>query len=56
MKNYNEKLLKLSKHMAKDNIQTARDTATRLTRPSKATRIGSWVGTSLGKGALCVGI
>ncbi|KMK74429.1 hypothetical protein [Alkalihalobacillus pseudalcaliphilus] len=56
MKNYNEKMVNLSKEISKDNVGKSWETAKKLTRPSKATRIGSVIGTSIGTGILCVGL
>ncbi|MGM0215307.1 hypothetical protein [Enterococcus sp. AZ109] len=56
MKKHNEKIVELSQELSKGNVQKSLETATRVTRPSKATQAASLLGTTLGVGLLCGGL
>lgn len=56
MKTHNKNLINLSKHIASDNIEKSRETAERLTRPSRITHISSAIGITIGSGLLLGGL
>lgn len=56
MKTHNENLTNLSKHIASGNIEKSRETAERLTRPSRITHTGSALGIAIGSGLLLGGL
>lgn len=56
MKTYTEKIIGLSKELSKDNLQKSWKTAKKMTRPSKATHLGSLIGTIVGIGLFCGGL
>lgn len=56
MKTHNEKLLRRSKEFSDGNVKKSWETARKLTRPSKAARVGATVGLSIGSGLLLGGL
>lgn len=56
MKTYNEKLLGRSKELSDGNVKKSLETAKKITRPSKATRVGATLGLAIGSGLLFGGL
>lgn len=56
MKTHNEKLLGRSKELSDGNVKKSWETAKKLTRPSKATRVGATIGLTIGSGLLLGGL
>lgn len=56
MKTHNEKLLGRSRELSDGNVKKSWETAKKLTRPSKATRVGATIGLTIGSGLLLGGL
>lgn len=56
MKTHNEKLLEWSKELSGGNVKKSWKTAKKLTCSSKATRIGTTIGLTIGSGLLLGGL
>ena len=57
MKKYNEKIIEASQKLSQDTLRKSADTVKKLTNPSsKATHVGSVIGTIVGVGLLCGGL